>query len=71
MNPDRPLGDHAMGHLLPADWRVSEAGNYSAFTYYCTRCKEAFAQRSDGAEYLFEVLGNETRGYGEEDARDA
>ena len=71
VNPNCPLGDHFMGHLVPADWRVSEAGNYGAFAYYCTRCKEAFARRPEAAEYRFEMLGDETHGYGEEDNTDA
>ena len=71
INPDCTLGDHSEGHMVPADWRVSEVADYSAFSYYCTRCKEAFARRPGAAEYRFEVLGDETHGYGEEGATDA
>jgi hypothetical protein len=60
INPDCSLGDHSAGHLVPAEWRVSAAGDYDDFSYYCTPCKESFAGRPGAAEYLFEVLGDET-----------
>ena len=60
VNPGCLLGDHAEGHMVPADWRVSEAASYDDFRYLCTRCKESFAQQAKAAEYRFEVLGDET-----------
>ena len=70
VNPGCILGDHAEGHMVPADWRVSEAASYDDFRYLCTRCKESFAQQAKDGEYRFEVIGDET-GPREEGAADA
>ena len=71
VNPGCLLGDHAEGHMVPADWRVSEATSYDDFRYLCTRCKESLAQQANAAEYRFEVLGDETGRPREEGAEDA
>ena len=70
VNPGCILGDHSEGHMVPADWRVSEVASYDDFRYLCMRCKESFAQQTKAAEYRFEVIGDET-GTGEEGATDA
>ena len=47
VNPGCLLGDHAEGHMVPADWRVSEAGQLRRLPpTYCTRCKESLAQQA-------------------------
>ena len=69
INPGCPLGDHAQGHMVPADWRVSELGDYDEFRYLCTACKEALARRPAAQdEYRFEVLGDETQRPGDDQA---
>ena len=72
LNPGCPLGDHAQGHMVPADWRISEIDDYAAFRYLCTPCKEALARRPAAQdEYRFEVLGDETHEPRGEESSDA
>jgi hypothetical protein len=56
VNPGCELGSHEEGHVVPAQWRVSEPDDPDDFFYLCNLCTKAATDRRGVEGYVFEVL---------------